>query len=78
MSLDLGHSQSLLWIILQHGRDQVNEILTEESFTAWLVSRVCFPENFKLVDANEFIVRIIRDGLGEGWMLGDHDEENYT
>jgi len=64
------------WVKLEHSSDQVLELFTEEISSIWLVLGVCFPEEISSVSTEESVEGIFWDGLGEGWVLSESNEED--
>lgn len=59
---------------LQHARDEILELLREESF--WVTLSVHLPEEVSPVCCKQFIVRVGGACLSEGRMLRIQDEQN--
>jgi hypothetical protein len=76
VGLDLSHGKSVGWVKLEHGSNEVLEVITEEGSTVGLIVRVCFPEDIGTVSADELIEGITGLTSSEGWMLREHDKED--
>ena len=75
--LNLWNWRPKCWLILQHGCEQVSQLLAEKSESTWLIVWVCFPKDIISISTDVLVEIFLRDCSGEGRVLGDEDEENY-
>jgi len=76
--LNIFHWWSLRGIKCEHSIDQVFKVITEEVGTVWLVLWMCFPKQISSVCTEESIEWIWGFCSCERWVLGKHNEEDYT
>ena len=53
------------------------EFLGEEVLASWLVTRVRLPEDVSAITGNAFIVWIGDFSMGEWWVLGNENKQDY-
>ena len=73
---DVWDREALVRVEVEHGSDQVLELLVEEAFRAAV--RVSGPELLRSVRGNQLVVRILHVGHVEGWVTSIQDEEDDT
>lgn len=73
---DIGDREALVRVEVQHGRDQVFELLREEAFGLAVLMRL--PESRGAVSRQKLVVRILRCRAVEGWVACVQDKQDDT
>ena len=76
VSNNVGHAKALMWVQLEHARDEVFEFRGEESCGFSLL--MCLPEEIGAVCGKELVVLVFGFSHLERRVLGVHDEKNHT
>jgi len=76
MANNLSKGEALMRHNLQHVRNQVFELVREETFR--LIPRVSLPEKISTIHGQEFVIAVLLQSSVEWWVTSVNCEQNNT